>query len=73
METKKESKLNYLKEKCKSTKNHTVQLSATYIKETNKYMYYMVIHQTDNLLADLYKHDTDYKYIIKLYNLFMKK
>lgn len=66
-----ESKINYLRENYKSTKNYIVTWEHSYVPKEGKYMYFLYIRYTGLNSTVLFKSSTDYTYLTRLFDLFM--
>jgi hypothetical protein len=67
-----ESKINYLRENYKSTKNYIVTWEHSYIPKEDRYMYFLYIRYTGLNSTVLFKSSVDYMYLTTLFDLFMK-
>lgn len=67
-----ESKINYLRENYKGTKNYIVTWEHSYIHKKDRYMYFLYIRLTGLNSTVLYKSSMDYTYLTMLFDLFMK-
>lgn len=66
-----ESKINYLRENFKGTKNYIVTWEHSYLFKEDKYIYFLYIRFSGLHDTVLFKSSKNYMYLIELYNLFM--